>query len=409
MTKSPKLDFKEFCEKEKNNQKKQPILSFDYKKFFIQNKEMISFGLRASEGLASFAKSKSVFSIAESAFRFLESTYTGTWNPSSYFNKDNGWEALNKTDLYFPDRLLFNTLSNFKEKIISFKENEASCKIHETPIGEIGVCDYKNDVVAYYRSGSSSREDIIKLLVREKEKEFKTNLISYNLESLGNDKHSATMHYLVAEKFLNIESDKSTLYVNYLRKAIDSDIKRSILFYGPPGTGKSTLAQTVLDKLGLKTFKFSFNNFDELFLSFVLTYFKFDAALIDDFDHTKCNDRTLLLIEKLRNSVKVVFATANSLEEFHPSVIRPARFDQIIKIDEIESHSIKDILGKLSEQFADRVKKWPVAYINELVLRSKLYPIEFIEDHFKELNIRVINQIKVLEKSKDKDDSDDGD
>ena len=258
MAKISKLEFDKFCKEESNkettSQVPLPKSSFDYKKFFIENKNSILLGLIASEGLANFAQNRSPFTLITSAFRFINETYADAWNPHAYFNKNNGWYQLNDIGSYFPDTLFIKTLKSFSEKTMSFKDNSSDCKIYTTPIAEIAVSDPKDQPIFYYREQGIPKEEIIKFLAKEKEKDFTSNLVNYHLEDTGSvsaDKAGINFksHFLIPQTFLNIDSDKSIIYVNYLKNAMDSNINRSILFYGPPGTGKSTLAQTILDKL----------------------------------------------------------------------------------------------------------------------------------------------------------------
>ncbi len=171
-----------------------------------------------------------------------------------------------------------------------------------------------------------------------------------------------------------------------------------------------TLSQTIVSKLNLRTLKFRFNgNYNYNFFQFIIKNFNIDAVILDDFDQIDNSHQLLELMEMLHRETKLVIALVNSLYDFHPALLRPGRIDEIRKIDSLEECVVKELLGDLFDKYNEKVRQWPVAYINELVARSKILTEEELDASLEELTERVAAQLISLGGDGEFDEDDDED
>jgi SpoVK/Ycf46/Vps4 family AAA+-type ATPase len=183
-----------------------------------------------------------------------------------------------------------------------------------------------------------------------------------------------------------------------VKKFIDAGMGRSMLFYGPPGSGKSCMSHSIMKEFNFRTLVFSasydLNKMNTL--EHIVELFGVEALIIDDLDQLGDTGKLLDLLELLNRKLKLVIGIANSLEPFHPAVLRPGRFDEVVLVDELDEEYIAEVLGKLSKTYLPLVKHWPIAYINELCKRSQFDKGAKLKKHYEELNERVLDQLAVL-------------
>ena len=194
----------------------------------------------------------------------------------------------------------------------------------------------------------------------------------------------------------SIPSERCNEQCAFLKGYLDRGISRSLIFCGLPGVGKTTLAQTIINQLDFRTLKFKYQtglNFS--LMQFIIEVFKIDAVIIDDFDQVGDSVQMLEFLEIIKRKTKLVIGLANSLKKFHPAILRPGRFDQIVRVDCLEEQTIRDIMGDLYSSYGQKVKKWPVAFINELCIRHEVNPDQ-LENDYTELNTRVLKQLADL-------------
>jgi len=364
-----------------------------FNKTIMHNKDKIEIGFNIAKALTLFAVHKTPFALVEGAFNIVcDIAGKNTRYPQDYFNSNNGWRLLFSTEW----RGVFTKiLAKYPSHNLTFDFDKSSTvQVIDLPIGKVGYHKNHYDEVVYFNEKDASEKEFSDFLINEKIDELKSNVISINLKS----EHEMSSINLVAEKTFPIQSAKSQFYTDYITKCFDLNLNRSIIFYGPPGTGKTTLAHTIITNLGLKTMIFrwtpSFNL--ESFL-LIMRQFNIEAVIIDDFDQINTSNTLLGFLELLKKEVKVVIALVNSLKEFHPAILRPGRFDEIIKVDALDSKVIKSVLGDLSTEYYMKVKHWPIAYINELVIRSTLVSDpKILKKYHTELESRVKKQLDSL-------------
>jgi hypothetical protein len=312
---------------------------------------------------------------------------------ADYFSVKNRWAHIYDARMY---GMFLPILKEFPRRSIKFENDNGDNGIFSLPMGEIaflrGENHWKNETGLYYR-GSSTTEAVSSFLVDALLKSINTKLIAARA---GEDWDDPVMVF--PEPCDYHSSSKLKELVAHIQHSFELGKNRSIMFYGPPGTGKSSLSQSLVKDLDLSTLVYkntgSWNDRDNLV--FLLKQFKSQAVILDDFDQILDTNQYLKVLELLNKQTKLVIGLANSMKDFHPALLRPGRFDELVLIDTIDEPIIKQVLGNLSKAYLKKVRKWPIAYINELVSRSKLYPKSELEKHFTELDGRVNRQLEDL-------------
>lgn len=169
-------------------------------------------------------------------------------------------------------------------------------------------------------------------------------------------------------------SEFATEYAPYLQNCLDQKVNRTILFYGPPGTGKSTISRTLCDTLKLRSLRVRVEDVADLGSEPIVEMIKIfgpDVVIFEDLDRSLSQVALLETLENLHKRVRFVFATVNHIESLQQALIRPGRFDEVIEIVKLDAAAVRLMLGDYGDAF-ELVKDWPVAFINEYVIRRRL-------------------------------------
>lgn len=182
-------------------------------------------------------------------------------------------------------------------------------------------------------------------------------------------------------------SKRATEYSKYLKRCIDAGVHRSVMFYGPPGTGKSTTAKTIVETLGLRSFRIRVadaGGIDNSTLFESVKIFQPEAIIFDDFDRAHNQENLLETLEHFHDNVKLVIATVNRRNDLDEALLRPGRFDELECVKRMDDDVVKKVLGDENLDAFEMVKEWPIAFIQEYVKRthfmSKEEAIESVEE-----------------------------
>jgi hypothetical protein len=170
-------------------------------------------------------------------------------------------------------------------------------------------------------------------------------------------------------------SQFATDYAAYLKKHAELGHNRTVLFYGPPGTGKSTISRTLCDVLKLRSLRVRVEDVGSLGSEPVvemMRIFNPDVVIFDDLDRAMSQVALLETLENLHKRIRFVFATVNHIENLQQALIRPGRFDELIEITKLDEAAVRKVLGAEYMDSFEAVKDWPIAFINEYVLRRKV-------------------------------------
>lgn len=195
----------------------------------------------------------------------------------------------------------------------------------------------------------------------------------------------------VDDAFFPLPSKLASEYTKYLKRALDGGVNRSVMLYGPPGTGKSTLARTLVDELQLRSFRIRIEDvggINNSTLFEAIDIFKPDAIILDDFDRAGGQEQLLETLEHFERNIKLVIATVNRRDNLDEALLRPGRFDELILVKQMDDNVIKKVLGEHTEVF-DKVKDWPIAFIQEYIKRRHFMNKKEAMKTIKELADRV--------------------
>lgn len=187
----------------------------------------------------------------------------------------------------------------------------------------------------------------------------------------------------------SISNEMVDYYSNKMMKFIDNGVNRAILLYGDPGTGKSTLAISIANNLNFRTLRLGSSAIGDIKFDNFINVLRPDCVVIDDLDYADYNGEILHLLEIFRQTVKLVIVTVNDKDGLSERLLRPGRIDDLIEVNKLDESSVKKILGDEHIDLFDIVKDWPVAYINELIYRSKALTKEEAIGSLKDLQERI--------------------
>jgi hypothetical protein len=349
-------------------------------------------GMGVAQSVSNMAKDKNPLALLEGGFRVMDSLFgLDSSLASRYFSSGNGWKILaSNTYMTLYERIL----SAFPSKPVPIA-GAYNGEIFAHTTGEIALL--RHDLYDWY-SGIYYRGNL-------KKEEVQRQLLKDLFATLGSDfvscgKKDEKLN-LVAEEPYYIEG-ASKKYLPQFQKSLELGINRSIILYGVPGCGKTVLSHALCKDLGLRTLKLRSDivAMDIRFLKELIDVAEIKAIIIDDFDQIPHSNQLLEIIAVLNQNTKLMFGIVNSLKEFHPALLRPGRFDELIKIDALEEDTVKSIVGDIYDEHGTEIRNWPVAYLNELMKRLALLggAKEALGDVVKELGSRVAKQREELSK-----------
>ena len=334
-----------------------------------------------------------LFRSVDTIFHFIDSAKSNTFQ--SYYSL----LSAKKGYLYLTHKgvnigfLFIDILDQFPQKVIKFLDGTFVTQF-TLPMGDIFLYSYSSEQFVYYNKNKVEVKKLLEFLVAEKLKSFDSNFLLYQKDE---DKPT---YSISASKPLILGSQLAEEQLAHIKQFATAGHHRSILLYGPPGTGKSSLSYKICSELNLRTLVFnaSYTINNTNVIDYVIDVFGIEAIIIDDFDQYDFSNKKLELLEMLNRRLKVVIGVANSLKEFHPAMLRPGRFDEVLLVKELDKSTIDGVLSgvKLSAKAQARVKFWPIAYIQELAKRAKFSNARQLKQHIEELDERVYLQLVKL-------------
>ena len=268
---------------------------------------------------------------------------------------------------------------------ITSTETIADVKIYnvEIPSKEIDVMwlvDDSDDICAIYaRKGKMSQSvEWIASLFYESVESKHIVLGSYDSPgtSRGAPKDMSQLQ-LAKDVFDGInDSNLAEEISDRLKMYLNSGYTRSVMFEGPPGTGKSSLVRSICKRLDLSSIRIRVEDISTAYGSNstiyeLLSMLKPDVIVLDDFDRSLHTTSLFEMLESFKINSKLIFATVNDKDRIETALRRPGRFDEIVKIERLDDVTIRRFLGDYSDVF-DIVRDWPIAFINEYVIRRKV-------------------------------------
>lgn len=287
---------------------------------------------------------------------------------------------------------IVSVLEDLPCKVIKTSEEERLIKIAQVKGEEIGwiLHTTQGEIQGVYVRKDRKEEARAALKQAQWEKVQHRYIVMEKIPGKGD--YSESIHFTKDEDIVGLQSKKADEYSKYLKRCMDAGVARTILFYGPPGTGKSTIARALADRLDLRTLRIrveDIGNFDNTVIFEAIDIFKPDAIILDDLDRAMQQTHLLETMDRFHKHIKLVFATVNHQEQLDDALLRPGRFDEIVKIRRLDDVVIKNVLGEVNAHMFDKVKDWPVAFVQEYVTRRRFMDEEEALRACKELQRRV--------------------
>lgn len=308
--------------------------------------------------------------------------------PDEFFSDD--WECPYPRDF---NKTVHRALVNKPYKMI--RTSNESFVIYMVTLEDVQVgyiINTKSNIIdkIYVEPGKVARAK--ELIKAELWKILKDDNIVLRHSRRAGDYDNSNVVLDVDDAFRPMPSRRSEEYSVYLKKCIDAGVPRSVLLYGPPGTGKSTMARTIVDNLGMKSFRIRVEDIEHLETSSVfeaISIFEPDAIILDDFDRSSTQAQLLETLEFFQRHVKLVIATVNNKNCLDEAILRPGRFDELLQVKQMDGDVVKVVLGDEHAAAYDLVKDWPIAFIQEYVKRRRFMNTEEAAASVVELAARV--------------------
>jgi hypothetical protein len=158
---------------------------------------------------------------------------------------------------------------------------------------------------------------------------------------------------------------------NNLKNYIDHKIGRNILLYGPPGTGKTSIAYSLGHRLGQTlVIKNLVTKLSDLCVQYI-NMIEPDVVIIDDIDRIANLEQLLSQLEEIKGAGRLVIATANKIHKLDSAILRPGRFDKLIKVDKAIPELVMSLVDNDPELFS-LCENYTIATIVELMTRIKV-------------------------------------
>jgi hypothetical protein len=156
---------------------------------------------------------------------------------------------------------------------------------------------------------------------------------------------------------------------------------RSVLLYGPTGSGKTAASRQIVERLASTTLVATSDMLvgsTQCRLAFdLLGQWAPESVVIDDIDRatsTAEGDAELLAgLSRLRGTCRLIVATANTTRVMSGALLRPGRFDHVLRVDSIDESVARSMLPHVPEATVKAAveAKLLAAYLAELDLRCR--------------------------------------
>lgn len=154
---------------------------------------------------------------------------------------------------------------------------------------------------------------------------------------------------------------------------------RSVLLVGAPGTGKSHALRSIAHGLGLTTLRVELAalvdepegpSVEEVRegLDTLVKMLDPQAVILDDIDRVGTDVRLLRFLEEAAAVGRIVLASANGTSTMLGALLRPGRFDEVVRYERLDRALLESMLGPQAD-LADRLQELPMAYVREFIAR----------------------------------------
>lgn len=310
--------------------------------------------------------------------------------PEDFF--DDTWIAPYPEDF---TKIILRALNGKPYKII--KTSDESMLIHMVLLEDVKFGYIQNTKMDYVERIFVPNEKVSKakqLIKTELWRQLKDDniVLRQQKQQTASYERTFSISLEVDDDFMPMPSKRADEYSKYLKKCIDAGVSRSVMLYGPPGTGKSTMARTIVNSLGMKSFRIRVEdiaNIENSAIFEAINIFEPDAVILDDFDTSDTQAKLLETLEYFQRHVKLVIATVNNKNHLDEAILRPGRFDELVQIKQMDEDVVRAVLGSEHAAAYEALKDWPIAFIQEYVKRLRFMTPEEAKESTQELAKRV--------------------
>jgi hypothetical protein len=180
---------------------------------------------------------------------------------------------------------------------------------------------------------------------------------------------------------------------------------RVVFLHGPPGTGKSYIARHVAHLRGDFSLRHKPTNYSATTLPDVAAVLRPRTLIVDDIDRFNARD-ILDAVEATKAIVPLTIITANFPKKLDPALRRPGRLDEVHHVEHLDEQVHESMLPDIDPDANDRLRKLPVAYVEEFRIALEVEGIDHAMRRLDELETRAAELLE--DDKKDDEDEDEG-
>jgi hypothetical protein len=234
-------------------------------------------------------------------------------------------------------------------------------------------------------------DEVLRILGREVWKLYGTRIFLQKKMGVAGNNVPTVAELIPWKESESLPSSQGTALVSRVQAFHKAGHNRSILLYGRPGVGKSCMAKYIASELSatmLIVDQAQLGSESGFMLLGVLSMLRPEVVVVDDFDRLTEPENLLGFMDQMRCYVKLFIATVNNKDVLGDAIVRAGRFDEVIEV--VAAHDDVSIRkGDFPDEIFEKVKDWPLAFVEELKRRIEILGIEAATSELPGLTLRV--------------------
>lgn len=163
------------------------------------------------------------------------------------------------------------------------------------------------------------------------------------------------------------ETDTISMLRRRTKAFVAAGRSRSFLLEGEPGTGKSTAAVYLAREFGLRAAIVEASELADSGPADLIDLLRPDVLIINDIDrlHPTAQVQLLAVLEQVKKTLKLIFATTNDRRRLIEAIRRPGRLDDFVSIHGLDLEEVQRFAPDLPE-LHEAMVGWPIAYVLDM-------------------------------------------